>query len=185
MYQRIRGCDLAFTVRRHIPARQIGVGRGHQRTHTKDHLRFRQQIQRLACEGDSVHGVAGEIGDARTDGEHGAPDGPCLLGRHLLPDTPFGLLQAGLGRLQLIGEHQVGCLLNKEERACAYQRLGQRVHGSIKRAASSTSGTASACCTASAGSSCCSYQALARRCKTGGNVGSACCRWPCSTSANR
>ena len=105
--------------------------------------------------------------------------------------TPsFGLPQTSLGRLQLIGEHQQSCIVHTQERACADQCLGQGVHppehrgdltldatgsaiGSIKRAASSTSGTASACCTASIGRSCCSYQALARRCNSGTNVGSA------------
>src|SRR5262249_6865856 len=48
--------------------------------------------------------------------------------------------------------------------------------GSIKRAASSASGTSRACCTASPGCSCRSYQALARRCKIGGNRGSRCCK---------
>jgi len=95
------------------------VGRGHQRPHTQDHHRFRQQIQCLACQGDPLHRLAREIDDARTDGEHVAPDVPCLLGRYLLLDTPFGILQARLGRLQLIGEHQVGGLLDTQERACA------------------------------------------------------------------
>jgi len=104
------------------------VGRGYQRTHTQEHLRFRQQIQRLACQGDPMHRLASVFGDARTDGEHVAPDDPCLLGRYLRLDTPFGILQARLGRLQLIGEHQVGCLLDTQERARAYQRFGKDVH---------------------------------------------------------
>ena len=36
--QRIRGCNLAFAVGCHIPARQVGVSCAHQGTHTKDHL---------------------------------------------------------------------------------------------------------------------------------------------------
>jgi hypothetical protein len=39
-----------------------------------------------------------------------------------------GILQARLSSLQLIGEHQVGCLLDTEERVSAYQRLGKGVH---------------------------------------------------------
>jgi hypothetical protein len=62
-----------------------------------------------------------------TDGEHLAPDGPCLLGRHNLLDSPFGILQARLGRLKLIGVHEQYCVVHTQAWVCAYQYLGQGI----------------------------------------------------------
>src|SRR5438034_6389604 len=67
-------------------------------------------------------------GDVPTDVEHPTQNGLCLLGRHPLFDTPFSLLQAGLGCLRLIGEEEQNCIVHTQAWTCAHQCLGQRVH---------------------------------------------------------
>src|SRR6266571_5738269 len=68
--------------------------------------------------------LTGQAGNTCTGGEHPAQEGLCLFGRQLL-DTPFGLLQEFLSRLQLIGKHEQSCVVHTEEGACVHQCLGQ------------------------------------------------------------
>ena len=61
---------------------QVGANRGHQGARARDHLRFRQQRQRLVSEGERLRNVSREKGGVPTGGEHVAQDGLRLLGRH-------------------------------------------------------------------------------------------------------
>src|SRR6266567_3177804 len=78
------------------------------------HLRLWHELQRLLREGDTACKIAREEGEVRTNRSDPAEDAACKIGRHICLDTLFSIMQANLGGLQLIGEHQHECAVKTE-----------------------------------------------------------------------
>jgi hypothetical protein len=81
---------------------------------------FWQQLQCAMSQADAAFNITGEAADGRTYDGYPAKDSPGFVGRRLIFQTPFGVVQACFGIVGAVGEHVSKSANRAEDRAFAY-----------------------------------------------------------------